>query len=155
MNPYVVFLKPICSPDVGRVKLSVVRQLPRTHISRIERLPRLVFWCPVTLEQVASAVGEGHQHRAPVLVSVERSNGPNQLRGPEPIKVAVPQIARAPAIVEQLVHGNDAEGADRRQSPHFGPAQLERVSVKEHSFPLPATRQVQALANHVASVDLW
>jgi hypothetical protein len=77
VNPYVVFLKPICSPDVGRVKLSVVRQLPRTHISRIECLPRLVFWCPVTLEQVASAVGEGHQHRALVLVAVERSNGPN------------------------------------------------------------------------------
>src|SRR3954462_13994121 len=74
INPYVVLLKPICSPDVGGVKLSVVRQFPRTRISRIERLPRLVFWCPVTLEQLASALGEGHQHRAPVLVAVKWSN---------------------------------------------------------------------------------
>src|SRR3954468_13732738 len=153
INPYVVLLKPVCGPDVGGVKLSVVRQFPRTRISRIERLPRLVFWCAVTLEQVASPVGEGHQHRAPVLVTVERSNGPNQLRGPKPVEVAVPQIARAPPVVEQFVDRNDAEGADRGQSPHVGSAQLERVSVKENSFPFPSTRQVQALAEHVARVD--
>ena len=65
----------------------------------------------------------------------------------------MPQIARAPAVVEQFVNRNDAEGADRGQSPHLGSAQLERVCVKEHSFPFPPTRQVQALAKHVARVD--
>src|SRR5258708_2234040 len=125
MNPYVVLLKPIRGPDVGGVKVSIVRQFTRSRIARIERLPGLVLWRPVALEQLASPLGEGHQHGAPVLVAVERSYGPNQLRGPQPVKVAVPQISRAPAILEQFVHGNDAESADCGQSPHLGAAQVE------------------------------
>src|SRR4029077_5890201 len=104
---------------------------------------RLAECCALTLEQRASAVGEGHQHRAPVLVAVEWSNGPNQLRGPQSVEVAVPQIARAPTVGEQFVNRNDAEGADRGQGPPLGSAQLERVCVKEHSFPFPPARQVQ------------
>src|SRR5438876_974633 len=115
MNPYVVLLKPVRSPDVCGIQLSVMRQFTRTRVSRIERLPGLVFRS-MALEQLASALGEGHQHRAPVLVAVERSHRPDQISGPQPVEVAVPQVSRAPAIVEQFVHGNDAEGTDRGQS---------------------------------------
>jgi len=153
MNPYVVLLKPICSPEIRGIQLSVMREFTRTRVSRIERLPRLVFRCSMILEQLASSVGEGHQHRAPVLVTVERSNGPNQIRGPQPVEVAVPQVSRAPAIVKQFVHGNDAERTDRGQRPYLGPPQLERVAFEEHSLPFPSTRQVQALAKHVSRVD--
>src|SRR5262249_38681536 len=93
MNPYVVLVEPLRSPDVSGVQLRVVRQLARTRVPGIERLFRLVFWCAVTLEQLASASREGDQHRLPILVAVERRDRPNQLGGPQPVEVAVPQVS--------------------------------------------------------------
>ena len=65
----------------------------------------------------------------------------------------MPQISRAPAIIEEFVHRDDAESADRGQSPHFGSAQFERFAVEKHSFALSPARHVQALAKDVARID--
>jgi len=91
------------------------------------------------LEQLPSAVRERHQHRAPVFVAVERRDGSNQFGRLKPFEVAMPQVSRASAIVEEFVHGDDPEGADRRESPNLGASQFEGFGVEEHPLAIAPT----------------
>jgi len=104
------------------------------------------------LEQLPSAVRERHQHRAPVFVAVERRYGSNQFGRLQPFEVAVPQVSRASAIVEEFVDGNHAKGADRRESPDLGAPQLEGIAVEEDPLAFPATRQLQTVAKDVTRI---
>src|SRR5437764_5166825 len=95
------------------------------------------------LEQIPSAVRERHQHRAPVFVAVERRYGSNQFGRLQPFEVAMPQVSRASAIVEEFVDGNHAKGADRRESANLGASQLERIAVEENALAFAPTRQLE------------
>src|SRR3954465_11490730 len=107
----------------------------------------------MTLEQIASALRQRDQGGAPVFVAIKGRYRSDQFGCPKPLDVAVPQVSRPSAIIEELVHRDDAKSADRGQCSNLGATQFEGVTVEEHPFALAATRQVEALAKHVPSID--
>ena len=107
---------------------------------------------PVVLEKLASSVCERHEDRLR-FVAIERGDSANQVRYAQPVKVAVPQVAGPPAIVQQFIHRHHAERTDSGERANLGSAKLHCLVTEKNALALASSWQIEPLTKDLAGIE--
>jgi hypothetical protein len=107
----------------------------------------------MVLEQLASAVRQGHELGVPFRVTVQRGHRPDQVRPAQSLQVPVTQVSASPSVIQQFIDGNHSECTNGRKRADFGPAKLERLTVEKHMLAFTSAWQVEPFVKDVSGIE--
>jgi len=132
--------KTFCGAQIRAIELRIVREFSALDQSVIEGLTGFVIRRAVAFEQLTTAVGQDHQLRELLVVSVERCHDANEARRSQPIEVTVPDIGRAPGLIAKVVQRHDPKRADGGERSRFRPSQFVLVVADMDALSFEAPR---------------
>ena len=122
-----------------------------TRESVMERLSWIVIWESMRFQKSSSALRERHEVGA--CFPIDGPDMANQPLGAEVIKVAVPQVGSAVAMVPEIVDRDDSECPHGCERAHLGATQVVLLFADRDGFAIGAAWQVEALRKGVAWID--
>jgi hypothetical protein len=138
-------------PQIGSIELRVVNQLALAGGPAMERLPWLVIWQSVRLQELPSPLRE--RYKIGSGLPIDRCNMANQPFRAEVVKVAVPQVGSPVAMVPEIVDRDHSKCAHGSERPHFGAAQVVLLIADIYGLTIEAAWQLETASEDVARID--